>query len=149
MVRRACAVDRHSGDLPQVGSFFTNNEYGIPILATRDQSGCFRAFVNACRHRERSWSQSCAAKRRFTCPFHSWTYDTEGTLVGLPKAERFGDVDNEDVSGLRELPSEERHGLLFVHPDPEGQIDLDWLLGAWFNEEFSTWGFESRAPHRR
>lgn len=131
-----------SGDLPQVGSFFTNNEYGIPILATRDQSGCFRAFVNSCRHRGAIVeSEPRGQKRRFTCPFHSWTYDTEGALVGLPKAEHFGDVDNECL-GLRELPSEERHGLLFVHPDPEGQIDLDWLLGAWFNEEFSTWGFE-------
>ena len=131
-----------SGDLPQADSFFTNNEYGIPILATRDKKGCFRAFVNACRHRGAVVeSELRGVKRRFTCPFHSWTYDTEGTLVGLPKAEHFGEVDKECL-GLRELPAEERHGLLFVHPDPEGVIDLDWLLGAWFNEEFSTWGFE-------
>ena len=131
-----------SGDLPEPGSFLTNDEYGIPILATRDQNGDFRAFVNACRHRGAIVeSEPRGTKRRFTCPFHSWSYDAGGTLVGLPKAEHFGDVDKECL-GLRALPAEERHGLLFVHPDPEGEIDLDWLLGEWFNDEFSTWGFD-------
>ena len=131
-----------SGDLPEPGSFLTNDEYGIPILATRDQNGDFRAFVNACRHRGAIVeSESRGTKRRFTCPFHSWSYDAGGTLVGLPKAEHFGDVDKECL-GLRALPAEERHGLLFVHPDPEGEIGLDWLLGEWFNDEFSTWGFD-------
>jgi nitrite reductase/ring-hydroxylating ferredoxin subunit len=131
-----------SGDLPENGSFLTNNEFGIPILATRDQSGNFRAFVNACRHRGAIVeSEARGTKRRFTCPFHSWSYDPGGALVGLPKPEHFGEVDKECL-GLRELAAEERHGLLFVHPDPGGEIDLDWLLGDWFNDEFSTWGFD-------
>ena len=40
-----------SGDLPEPGSFITNSDLGVPILATRDKSGKFRAFLNACRHR--------------------------------------------------------------------------------------------------
>ena len=87
------------GDLPQVGSFFTNNEYGIPILATRT-SGCFRFLVNSCRHRGAIVESEPRYRSVAHCPFHSWTYDTEA-LVGLPKAEHFGDVDNECL-GLRE-----------------------------------------------
>jgi phenylpropionate dioxygenase-like ring-hydroxylating dioxygenase large terminal subunit len=130
-----------SGDLPEPNSFLTNNDYGTPILATRDSSGGFRAFVNSCRHRGAIVeSAERGTKRRFTCPFHAWTYDPAGTLVGLPKADHFGEVDN-DCMGLVELPAEERHGMLFVHPQPDGSIDLDWLLGEWFNDEFATWDF--------
>ena len=81
-------------------------------------------------------------------PVPSWTYDTAGALVGLPKPEHFGDVDR-DCLGLRTLAAEERHGLLFVHPDPDGTIDLDHLLGDWFNEEFPTWNFDQMRPLTR
>ena len=138
-----------TGDLPEPGSFLTNNDLGIPILATRDDDGRFRAFVNSCRHRGVIVEEAeRGQKRRFTCPFHAWSYDPNGALVGLPKPEHFGDLDR-DCMGLRELPAEERHGLLFVHPDPDGTIDLDWLLGDWFNDEFATWGFDTLRPHQR
>ena len=40
-----------SSDLPEPGSFITNTDLGKPILATRDDAGTFRAFLNVCRHR--------------------------------------------------------------------------------------------------
>ena len=40
-----------SGDLPAPGSFLTLDDFGVPILATRDKTGVFHAFLNACRHR--------------------------------------------------------------------------------------------------
>ena len=36
--------------------------------------------------------------------------------------------------------------MLFVHPDPAGVLDLDELLGDWFNEEFATWNFDRLVP---
>ncbi|MEL7207578.1 MAG: aromatic ring-hydroxylating dioxygenase subunit alpha, partial [Actinomycetota bacterium] len=131
-----------SGDLPGPGSFLTTDDAGTPVLATRDDDGRFRAFVNSCRHRGALVEdEPRGSRRRFTCPFHNWSYDSAGALVGLPRPDHFGDVDR-DCSGLRELPAEERHGLLFVHVDPDGDLDLDWLLGDWFNDEFSTWAFD-------
>ncbi|MEI8392318.1 MAG: Rieske (2Fe-2S) protein, partial [Actinomycetes bacterium] len=66
-----------SGDLPEIGSFITNNDLGIPILATRDQDGSFKVFVNSCRHRGVIVeTQERGTTRRFTCPFHAWSYDT-------------------------------------------------------------------------
>jgi hypothetical protein len=40
-----------SGSLPKPGSYMTVEDFGVPVLATRDSDGQFRAFVNACRHR--------------------------------------------------------------------------------------------------
>ncbi|MGH1492696.1 MAG: aromatic ring-hydroxylating oxygenase subunit alpha, partial [Acidimicrobiales bacterium] len=138
-----------SRDLAQPGDFLTTNDLGIPILATRDGDGVFKAFVNSCRHRGALVeSETHGNKRRFTCPFHAWSYDTGGALVGLPKADHFGRVDKECL-GLKPLPAEERHGLLFVHPDPDGEIDLDDLLGEWFNDEFPTWNFDTMVPINR
>ena len=135
-----------SGDLAEPGAFLTSNDLGIPILATRDQGGVFKAFVNSCRHRGALVeTEASGVKRRFTCPFHAWSYDSGGTLVGVPKAEHFGDVEDECLD-LVPLPAEERHGLLFVHPDPDGQLDLDDLLGEWFNDEFPTWNFDTLVP---
>ena len=66
-----------SGDLPEPGSFLTNDDLGIPILATRDADGVFRAFVNACRHRGAKVEfAERGTTRRFTCAFHSWVYDS-------------------------------------------------------------------------
>ncbi len=50
---------------------------------------------------------------------------------------------------MKPLPAEERHGLLFVHPDPDATLSLDELLGAWFNDGFSTWGFDKLVPINR
>lgn len=131
-----------SGDLPEPGSFLTLDDLGVPILATRDQDGHFRAFVNACRHRGVVLEErDRGTARRFTCSFHNWTYDTAGTLVGLPKPEHFGEVDR-SCHGLIELPAAERHGLLVVHPDPARSIDVDELLGPELTAELASWALD-------
>lgn len=130
-----------TGDLPEPGSFITRNDFGVPLLATRDGSGKFRAFANVCRHRGTVVeSEPRGKKKAFMCPFHGWTYNAEGELAGLPKAEQFGAIDKKD-HGLIELPAEERFGFLFVHPQPDGHLDTDALLSG-LVDEFPTWRFE-------
>jgi len=130
-----------SSDLPEPGSFMTCNDFGTPVLATRDAKGAFRAFVNVCRHRGVMLEQETSGKRsRFACPFHGWTYTNEGKLAGIPKPDHFGKIDP-DCHGLVPLPAVERFGLLWVHPRPEGSIDLDGLLGG-LVPEFAAWGWE-------
>ncbi len=131
-----------SGDLPERGSFVTHNDVGVPILATRDDSGHFRAHLNACRHRGVAVeAEPRGQKNRFVCPFHAWTYSNAGDLVGVPKEAHFGAVDK-TCNGLIPLPAIERYGFLWVHPDPNGTIDVDVMLGG-LAEEFDSWGFGS------
>lgn len=131
-----------SGELPKPGSFLTNDDFGVPILATRDDNGKCHAFVNACRHRGiRVALEGHGEKKRFACPFHAWTYDSEGALVAVPQEDHFGAIDKSCL-GLIELPMEERDGLLWVHPDPDGELDLDLLLGD-LQPELASWKFEN------
>ena len=128
-----------SGDLPEPGSFLTADDIATPILATRGDDGRFRAFVNACRHRGVAVETAArGTAKRFTCPFHSWTYDRGGSLVGVPKQEHFGELDM-SCHGLVELPAVEQHGILWVHPKPGATIDVDAALGPELSEELAAW----------
>ncbi len=130
-----------SSDLPGPGTFMTIHDFGTPVLATRNAKGAFHAFVNVCRHRGVMLEAETSGKRsRFSCPFHGWTYTNEGQLAGIPKPDHFGKIDR-DCHGLIPLPAIERFGLLWVHPRPEGSIDLDSLLGG-LVPEFEAWGWE-------
>lgn len=130
-----------SGDLPRPGAFVTSHDFGAPILATRDATGRFRAFVNVCRHRGTLLEAAPQGeKSRFSCPFHGWTYDNTGALIGLPRPDHFGNVDKACL-GLIELPAEERHGVLFVHPQAGGELDAAGLL-AGLDAEFEAWDFQ-------
>lgn len=131
-----------SPELPRPGSYFTNSDLGMPILATRDQSGKFHAFINACRHRGSMLTDEARGeKSRFVCPFHSWTYGTDGRLMGIRQSEMFGDVDKA-CHNLIELPSQEKYGLLVIHPQRDGVVDIDALLGAELAEELGSWEFD-------
>jgi phenylpropionate dioxygenase-like ring-hydroxylating dioxygenase large terminal subunit len=131
-----------SADLPERGSFVTLNDFSVPILATRDETGAFNAYLNVCRHRGVVLENEARGDRsRFTCPFHAWTYSNNGDLVGIPKEGHFGKIDK-SCHGLIPLPAVERYGFLWVHPDPDGTINVDTLLGG-LAEEFESWGWGS------
>ena len=130
-----------SGDLPGPDTFITTEDFGVPVLATRNSRGEFKAYVNVCAHRGVILEDSLKGnKSKFSCPFHGWTYNNEGSLIGYPKKDQFGDIDK-DCYKLKELPSKEKYGFLWVHPSPHGIIDLEELLGDRLIDEFSSWRF--------
>tara|TARA_Y100001970_G_scaffold262882_1_gene347685 strand:- start:4403 stop:5602 length:1200 start_codon:yes stop_codon:yes gene_type:complete len=132
-----------SGDLPGPDTFLTTEDFGIPVLAVRDSDGHFKAYANVCSHRGVIVeSTKKGEKNRFSCPFHGWTFNNSGNLVGYPKKDQFGEIDK-DCYGLKELPSMEKFGFLWVHPALDGEIDFAHLLGPELKEEFESWDFES------
>ena len=127
-----------AGDLPKPGSYFTLDDFGVPILATRDKAGTFHAFLNACRHRSvKVAAEERGEKHVFMCPFHSWSYANTGALINIPNEDHFGEIDK-SCHGLIELPAVEQDGLLWVHPDADGQLDVDALLGEELAREIGS-----------
>lgn len=119
----------HASDLPEPGSFMTNNDTGLPLLITRNRQGEVKAFLNVCRHRgARVEDRPCGKASAFSCPYHSWTYGLDGDLRGMPGAEGFAEIDKKDF-GLVEVPAWERFGFIWVRPKPsDTPIDIDaWL----------------------
>lgn len=71
----------HVSQIPNIGDYVLVEFDKESIIVVRSGDDVVNAFVNVCRHRG---SQICLEKtgtrKRFTCPYHAWTYDLEGTL---------------------------------------------------------------------
>ena len=120
--------------LAKPGDYLTEDVAGLPVLLTRGTDGAVRAFANICRHRGAPAAQGCGNARAFTCPYHGWTYDLTGRLLGTTDKVAFAGLDLAS-HGLVPLPAAEKHGMIFVRPKPaspgEGcAIDVDVMLGA-------------------
>jgi len=132
-----------SCELPDSGDYKALNAAGVPVLISRGQNGEVRAFVNMCRHRGAViMPEGCGNSHRFTCPYHAWTYTTEGALSGVYAPRDFGDVDK-SANGLRPLPVLERSGLIWVIANPESQLDISTFLSGYDDMlahfDFSSW----------
>lgn len=130
-----------AAELAVARSFTTRELAGVPVLLTRDDDGLLRGFLNVCRHRGSPVAAGCGVEARLMCPFHGWTYDTSGKLVGMPGREGFTGLARESL-GLTPLPVAERHGVLFVQLDPNGPpLDIDAWLGP-MGDRLASWGLE-------
>ena len=119
-----------SVELPEPGSYKAQTLMGTPLLITRDEDGRVHAFLNVCRHRGAIVCPAGSGKRtRFPCPYHAWTYDNRGKLVGVYAAPSFGEVDRESRS-LTELHCEEHAGLIWACLTPGIAFDIGAWLGA-------------------
>ena len=141
-----------SSQLRKAGDFVVHNDTGQPILITRGTDGVLRAFLNVCRHRSASVEvKPCGSnKRAFVCPYHGWSYDLTGRLVGITDGAAFGDVDK-SKHGLRQLKVAEKYGLIWVVPtalaDGEAaSLDIDPYLGA-LQVDLSGWDMQGWELH--
>lgn len=140
ILRSAPQAVVHSSELPEPGSFLRRDFAGLPAFFTRDRDGDAHAFLNVCRHRgTRLVDEPCGVAQRFSCPYHAWTYNNRGELVGVPH-ERLGfsEIDRTDFA-LTRLGSVEQHGWVWVwgSGDQPPVID-DYLAGL--AEEFDWFG---------
>ncbi len=71
------------------GDFRTYEIAGSGVLVLRDPDGDLRAFHNVCRHRGTRLveAESGTGMVVVRCPYHAWTYDSAGNLVGAPHME--------------------------------------------------------------
>lgn len=112
------------------GSYVARTVLGKPLLIVRDKDGTVRVFLNVCRHRGAKLCEDGAGSQaRFVCPYHSWTYDRAGRLVGMYGKQTFGSVDTDEL-GLTELSSVEESGVIWVTLTPDATFDIGEWLGT-------------------
>jgi len=127
LLRQRPVVFCPSSAIPDAGSYVARNAAGTPLLVARGQDKKVRAFINACRHRGMQVAAGQGCSRAFSCPYHGWTYNLDGTLKGLPGKAAFPDVDMA-ASGLVEVSAAEKGGLVYVMQ--QGDITDAMLEGA-------------------
>ncbi|MEO5880797.1 MAG: aromatic ring-hydroxylating dioxygenase subunit alpha [Caldimonas sp.] len=134
------------------GDWFATALLGVPVLVCRGEDTVLRAFINVCRHRGSvvAAEGECGRGRsRFVCPYHSWTYDCHGALVGRPHEADFPTVPRSAAS-LVELAVAERCGLVWVVPEATAGFDWDGYFGP-LAAELEALGYDAAAasPHER
>jgi phenylpropionate dioxygenase-like ring-hydroxylating dioxygenase large terminal subunit len=136
-----------SGALPGPRTYRTVDVAGTPVLLARDASGRARSFLNACRHRGVRVADGGGQATRFTCPFHAWTYELDGSLFRVPVPEGFEGMRLAD-KGLVELPVAEGYGLIIGRLRPAaGPVDIDDYLGPDLAAELAMLDFADWTVH--
>ena len=118
-----------SAVIAEPGNFLTMEHGTLPILLVRGDDGVARAFINMCRHRGAPVARGCGRAANFTCAYHAWTYNRAGALKAIPDQRNFPGIELK-AHGLASLPLVERHGMIWVQPDPEADINLDAHLAS-------------------
>ena len=103
------------------------------MILCRDKQGAVHVFLNSCRHRG---MKVCRYEQGntslFVCPYHSWSYTTDGKLQGVPlyRALYEGTL-NRDEWSLIEVPKLALYkGTVWASWDPQAPDFLDYLGDA-------------------
>jgi phenylpropionate dioxygenase-like ring-hydroxylating dioxygenase large terminal subunit len=94
--------------VPNIGDYCTTTVLGEPLIVVRNRDGLVQVLSAVCRHRgmvitapadrpEAEWTADPPEMKgtctTFRCPYHWWTYDLDGRLVGAPAMDRTTDFD--------------------------------------------------------
>src|SRR6185437_11506293 len=105
----------HDYDLPNLGDFRTRRIPGLNynVLIVRDREDRIRAFHNICRHRGNLLvcKEAGNGRQGFSCGYHGWTYNIDGSIRAVTDRSQFPPHDNKAL-GLREIRCEVRHTFI-------------------------------------
>ena len=112
IIARNWVLAGHVSELAAAGDFKVLQVARESVIVVRSSDGAIRAFANVCRHRG---SLVCLERRgnsrKFACPYHGWTYDTDGKLIA---ARSMPDGFDKSGHSLRSVSYGEIHGLMFI-----------------------------------
>lgn len=124
----------HSSEVPKRNDFISVDLPRNKVVVIRQRDGGVKTFVNACRHRGAQLvTEESGTCRIFSCPYHRWSYGPDGELRTVTLDHTFGDFDR-SKSGLVEIPTEERHGFIWVIDNAHREIDV----ATWLGEEMDA-----------
>ncbi len=136
-------------DIPRRGSYVVREIAGDQIIVVRSGDAEVRALANVCRHRGTRLCADAAGQLpgSLQCPYHAWTYDYDGTLIGAPHMDGSPGFDRREFP-LRRFRADIWDGQVFVSLAAAGPSLADHL-GA-LPARFSAWAMGDLVrAHRR
>ncbi|MFT6676683.1 MAG: Rieske 2Fe-2S family protein [Sulfitobacter sp.] len=102
----------HLSEIPNEGDYFLFELLAESIIIVRGKAGRVRALANVCRHRgSRVCLEPRGNTRRFTCPYHAWVFNLDGSLFS---ARMLDEKHDRSTLGLKPVAVEVFHGLIYV-----------------------------------
>jgi len=102
------------------GEYFTASIAGRELFVIRGDDGALNAFYNVCPHRGSRMLEGSGQTNRVMCPYHNWTFETDGSFAAAPaafsNAVRNPELEDCDVEG----PGGECDSLEPVHVETIG-----------------------------
>jgi phenylpropionate dioxygenase-like ring-hydroxylating dioxygenase large terminal subunit len=122
--------------------------YGMPLILSRDAQGEAHVLANVCRHRGTRLldgdGDEAVPAARIVCPYHAWTYRSDGSLLGLPRADCFPGFDK-DAHALMRFRDFECGGLVwFSHDTKEDFAEIEMLC-----QDFDAFGIGAHHLYKR
>jgi dibenzofuran dioxygenase subunit alpha len=116
--------------IPNPGDYVTTTMGEEPVIVVRDKAGAVHALLNTCTHRgNRVCMFDAGNAAAFTCSYHGWSFDAQGTLIGVPFFEEayYRELDRAALALPRVPQVAEFCGLIFGNWDPEPLSLLEYL----------------------
>jgi Rieske 2Fe-2S family protein len=124
-----CATE---AELAEPGDYVTVDIGPASVIIVRDDDGNVRALRNVCRHRgSRILEEPCGVVGNLVCPYHQWTYRTDGSLIFAEGQEPTFDRAR---FGLKQVNVRTLAGLIFIclSDDPPADFDeVAEIVGAY------------------
>lgn len=125
----------HESEIAANGDYVLRKIGEDNFIVTRDEEGAIHVLFDACKHRG---VQICRAdsgnSSHFRCPYHGWTYSSDGALVGAPLWKNaFGSMSKAENGLARAAQVDTLHGLIFATLDPSAPPLEEYLGGMkWY-----------------
>lgn len=95
----------HESQVPNHGDYITLTLAGSPIIMLRHADGSVRVLINRCSHKAARLLAEPKGNtgRALRCPYHAWTFRTDGSLLAVSLKNDYEDTcftDSEAAKGL-------------------------------------------------
>ena len=132
--------------LPNNNTAIAHDGYGVPLIISRDGDGRIHVMANVCRHRGTRLIESgeVVSSKRIICPYHAWTYGSDGKLMSIPRADCFPGIDKADRPLMR-FAAVESGGFIWFARDE----DADFSNVTALAEDMEAFGMSGLHLYRR
>ena len=120
----------HESEIANLNDFVTVQIGRQPMIISRDAQGELHAMANACAHRGATLTRVAQGNQStFTCPFHAWSYKSDGRLVKVKAAKEYCEQFDKTKRGLKQGRIASYRGFVFVSLDTQATDSLEEFLG--------------------
>jgi phenylpropionate dioxygenase-like ring-hydroxylating dioxygenase large terminal subunit len=125
----------HVTEIQEPGSYVVRRIGDQSVIVARGRAGAINVLKNQCRHRSMTLCIESGGQRpNFECPYHGWTYDLDGELVGVTAEKHMYEDLDKGARGLDRYAVETRWGFIFARPaEASGPSFAEFLSEAgWY-----------------
>ena len=139
----------HVSQIPEAGSYLAIDLLDEPLLVVRQQDLSIKILSRICAHRATDIMHECFGKaqtgtlKRFSCPYHAWSYDLNGQLRAAAGMQDVKDFNKSDYQ-LSSYRSEVWEGFVFINMDGKAEPIAEQLkemqsrISPWTSKEYEV-----------